>query len=48
MGGASAGGSFQATNFASTSTFTGTAQGGTSTPFTTVAPTMLATIYLKL
>ena len=31
-----------------TGTLTGTAQGGTSTPFSTVSPTMLATIYLKL
>lgn len=31
-----------------TATFTGSAQGGTSTPFTTVQPTMLATIYIKL
>ena len=30
------------------STFTGTAQGGTSTPFSVIQPTMLATIYLKL
>lgn len=30
------------------STFAGTAQGGTSTPFSSVPPTMLATIYLKL
>ena len=29
-------------------TFTGTAQGGTSTPVRTVQPTMLATIYIKL
>lgn len=29
-------------------TFTGTAQGGVSTPFATVQPTRLATIYLKL
>jgi microcystin-dependent protein len=33
---------------ASTSTFTGSAQGGTSTPHTVVQPTMLATVYLKL
>jgi hypothetical protein len=32
----------------SSSTFTGTAQGGTSTPHTLVQPTMLATVYLKL
>jgi hypothetical protein len=30
------------------STFSGAAQGGTSTPFSTVSPTMLATIYLKI
>jgi len=30
------------------STFTGTAQGGTSTPFANIQPTMLATIYIKL
>lgn len=29
-------------------TFTGTAQGGTSTPFSVIPPTMLATIYVKL
>jgi hypothetical protein len=29
-------------------TFTGTAQGGVSTPFSIVQPTMLATVYLKL
>lgn len=29
-------------------TFTGTAQGGTSTPFTLVQPTMVATFYIKL
>jgi hypothetical protein len=29
-------------------TFTGTAQGGTSTPFSIQPPSMLATIYLKL
>jgi hypothetical protein len=33
---------------ASTSTFTGIAQGGTSTPHTLVQPTMLATVYIKL
>lgn len=33
---------------ATTETFTGTAQGGTSTPFAIVQPTMLATIYVKL
>lgn len=33
---------------ASTGSLTGTAQGGTSTPFSAVQPTMLATIYLKL
>lgn len=48
MGGTSSGGSFQATNFSSTSTFTGTAQGGTQTPFRSIQPTMLATIYIKL
>jgi hypothetical protein len=32
----------------STSTFTGTAQGGVSTPFSIVQPTMLTTIYIKL
>ena len=32
----------------STSTFTGTAQGGTSTPFSTISPTMLTNIYIKL
>lgn len=32
----------------STSTFTGAAQGGTSTQFSIVSPMMLATIYLKL
>lgn len=31
-----------------TSTFTGTAQGGTSTPLRTVPPTMLVTTYIKL
>lgn len=31
-----------------TGIFSGTAQGGTSTPFSVVPPTMLATIYLKL
>ncbi len=31
-----------------TSTFTGSAQGGTSTPFATVQPTILMTFYIKL
>jgi hypothetical protein len=30
------------------STFTGAAQGGTSTPFRTVQPTILVTTYIKL
>jgi len=36
------------TNNSTTGTFTGTAQGGTSTPFTTFAPAILVTTYLKL
>lgn len=32
----------------STGSLTGTAQGGTSTPFSAIPPTMLATIYVKL
>jgi hypothetical protein len=35
-------------NISASSTFTGSAQGGASTPFSRVQPTMLATIYLKL
>jgi hypothetical protein len=46
IGGASSGG--QAGDASVTSTFTGTAQGGTSTPFPVIMPAMLATIYLKL
>lgn len=49
VGGTSSGGSFQQPSaFSSTSTFTGAAQGGTSTPFAVASPMMLATIYLKL
>jgi hypothetical protein len=35
-------------NFTVNSTFTGTAQGGTSTPIQTISPIMLVTTYLKL
>lgn len=35
-------------NFTVNSTFTGTAQGGTSTPFDTISPYILVTTYLKL
>lgn len=44
---ASGGGTAVTTNFTQP-TFTGTAQGGTSTAFPTISPTRLATIYLKL
>ena len=37
-----------AVTVSATSTFTGTAQGGTSTAFSIIQPTMLATIYIKL
>lgn len=37
-----------ASSITSTGALTGTAQGGTSTPFSAIQPTMLATIYLKL
>lgn len=47
MGGTASGGSFQ-TSPTWTSTFTGVAQGGTSTAFSIASPMMLATIYLKL
>jgi microcystin-dependent protein len=48
MGGASSGGSFQATSFSSTSTFTGVAQGGLSTPFNTVQPTIIANKIIRI
>lgn len=37
-----------APSYTASSTFTGTAQGGTSTAFATIAPTRLLTIYIKL
>lgn len=40
--------SLGASQAASSATFTGTAQGGVSTPVSAVQPTMLCTIYLKL
>jgi hypothetical protein len=49
VGGTSSGGSFvQPSTFASSSTFTGTAQGGTSTPFDAISPFGLVTLYVKL
>lgn len=46
IGGAASGG--QVGDLSISSTFTGTAQGGTNTPFPVVSPAMLATIYIKL
>jgi hypothetical protein len=49
FGGTSSGGTAQnISGLLLPSSFAGTAQGGTSTPFANVQPTMLATIYLKL
>jgi hypothetical protein len=48
FGGSATGGAFTNPSPVTTSTFTGTAQGGTSTPFSIIQPTMLATIYIKL
>jgi hypothetical protein len=49
LGGVATGGTpFNIGGIGMNSSFTGTAQGGTSTPFATVQPTMLATIYMKL
>jgi hypothetical protein len=46
FGGSGSGGNL--VGISATSAFTGSPQGGTSTPFAIASPAMLATIYLKL